>query len=89
MARALLLDMDGVLAEVKLSYRQCIIDTAKAYGVTITGDDVVREKSKGNANNDWRLTQRMLAARGRDVPLDQVTATFENLYEILCASLRC
>ncbi|KAJ9470640.1 Imidazoleglycerol-phosphate dehydratase [Diplonema papillatum] len=89
MARALLLDMDGVLAEVKLSYRQCIIDTAKAYGVTITGDDVVREKSKGNANNDWRLTQRMLAARGRDVPLDQVTATFENLYETLCASLRC
>ncbi|KAJ9470637.1 Imidazoleglycerol-phosphate dehydratase [Diplonema papillatum] len=72
MARALLLDMDGVLAEVKLSYRQCIIDTAKAYGVTITGDDV-----------------RMLAARGRDVPLDQVTATFENLYETLCASLRC
>ena len=83
-AKALLLDMDGVLAEVKLSYRQCIIDTVKTHGADIDSAGVTAYKLKGNANNDWVLSQRILADRGIEVSLEEVTATFEALYTELC-----
>eukprot|EP01060_Flectonema_neradi_P040114 TRINITY_DN9039_c0_g1_i1.p1 TRINITY_DN9039_c0_g1~~TRINITY_DN9039_c0_g1_i1.p1 ORF type:complete len:239 (+),score=44.35 TRINITY_DN9039_c0_g1_i1:70-786(+) len=84
-AKGILLDMDGVLAEVKLSYRRCIIETAASYGVNITGEDVVVEKKKGNSNNDWVLTRKMVQERGGGDPtLEEVTNRFEALYQKLC-----
>ncbi|KUF82434.1 Leucine-rich repeat-containing protein 74 [Phytophthora nicotianae] len=38
--QALLLDMDGVLAEVSQSYRQAIIDTARHFGVSLVRPSV-------------------------------------------------
>ncbi|CAM9946396.1 unnamed protein product, partial [Phaeothamnion confervicola] len=73
--------MDGVLAEVSRSYRQAIVDTALHWGVAITADDILREKVNGNANNDWVLTRRLLAAAGVETTLQAVTEKFEELYQ--------
>lgn len=78
---AILFDMDGVIADVSRSYRQAIIETAKSFGVEVTGEDIAAVKAQGNANNDWVVTQRMLAARGVDVSFEDVKQRFEDLYQ--------
>lgn len=78
---AVLLDLDGVLADVSRSYRRAIVETAAVYGVEITAQDIARAKALGNANNDWILTQRLLAQRGIDRPLAEVTERFERIYQ--------
>jgi len=78
---ALLFDMDGVLADVSQSYRQAIIATAESYGVTLQQAEVTAAKVAGKSNNDWHLTRRLLAERGVDAPLDEVTRRFEALYQ--------
>jgi HAD superfamily hydrolase (TIGR01548 family) len=78
---ALLFDVDGVLVDVSRSYRAVIRATAAAFGADVTSEDIAALKARGNANNDWVLTRDLLAARGVDVPLDEVVATFERLYQ--------
>ena len=78
---AILFDLDGVFADVSQSYRQSIIDTAAEYGVEVTADDVAKVKAAGDANNDWVVTQRLLAARDVYAELDEVTETFERIYQ--------
>ena len=78
---ALLLDLDGVVADVSGSYREAIRATARTYGVRLTEEQVLAAKAAGDANNDWVLTQQMLAARGVEVSLAEVTATFEALVQ--------
>jgi imidazoleglycerol-phosphate dehydratase len=78
---AILFDMDGVLADVSKSYRQAIIQSAAHYGFKITNEDIDVEKNRGNANNDWILTQRLLQRAGVAVSLDEVTRVFQSLYE--------
>lgn len=81
----ILFDMDGVLADVSASYRQAIILTAKYFGVEVSGEDVAKAKAAGDANNDWKLTRRLIEqAKPADqvVPsLDEVTAKFEEYYQ--------
>ena len=87
--KALLWDMDGVLADVSQSYRTAIIMAAKKFGVTITGADINAAKAAGNANNDWVLTRKLvadkMAAEGKkasQVPsLEAVTEAFEAVYQ--------
>ena len=79
--RALLFDLDGVLADVSESYRAAIIAVGQCYGVTITRQDIAAVKAAGDANNDWVVTHRLLQQRGVDVPLRDVTACFEQLYQ--------
>ncbi|KAG1698239.1 imidazoleglycerol-phosphate dehydratase [Phytophthora capsici] len=82
--QALLLDMDGVLAEVSQSYRQAIVDTARHFGVCVTHEDIDQQKLAGNANNDWQLTHRLIldGLRSGNAPtLEAVTAQFEALYQ--------
>jgi HAD superfamily hydrolase (TIGR01548 family) len=78
---ALLFDLDGVLADVSGSYRRAITETAARFGVRLTDDDIAGAKAEGNANNDWKLTQRLLAAKGVRRSLDEVTSVFEELYQ--------
>ncbi|MCB9664812.1 MAG: TIGR01548 family HAD-type hydrolase [Alphaproteobacteria bacterium] len=78
---ALLLDMDGVLADVSGSYRAAILQTAATFGVTVTSADVERAKAEGNANNDWVLTHRLVLQAGGQATLEAVTARFEELYQ--------
>lgn len=78
---ALLFDLDGVLADVSRSYREAIVRTAATWGVVVTADEIAAAKAAGNANNDWLLTQRLLAARGVEAPLGEVTERFERRYQ--------
>ncbi len=78
---ALLFDLDGVLVDVSKSYRRAIIDTAARWRVTLTPEDVARGKAAGDAANDWKLTRRLLAERGVEVGLDEITQAFEELYQ--------
>ena len=78
---ALIFDLDGVLADVSESYRVAIVETAAAHGVSLSNEEVAAAKRRGGANDDWELTRALLAAHGVDVPLDEVTRTFEALYQ--------
>ncbi|MEM9379246.1 MAG: TIGR01548 family HAD-type hydrolase [Planctomycetota bacterium] len=78
---AILFDMDGVLADVSRSFRVAIVETARSFGVEVTDADVDAVKARGGANDDWELTQRLVAADGVSANLDEVTARFEDLYQ--------
>lgn len=78
--QALLFDLDGVLADVEGSYRRCVLETAAAFGVSVTRLELEAEVMEGNANNDWVLTRNILTARGIEVPLDAVTERFQEAY---------
>jgi len=77
---AMLFDLDGVLADVSGSYRGAIIGTAQSFGVDLSPMDIQRAKDAGDANNDWVVTHRLLAARGVDVAFNEVKARFQELY---------
>lgn len=85
MANTLLLDMDGVLAEVSGSYRAAIIATCHEYGATsITEDTIADWKARGGCNNDWVLSLDLINTDPngkKGLTLDQVTETFEKYYQ--------
>src|SRR6185369_5530609 len=78
---ALLFDLDGVLADVSGSYRQAILDTTLSFGASLAPGDIERMKAAGHANNDWELTQRLLAERGVTRTVQEVTDRFEAIYQ--------
>ena len=78
--QALLFDLDGVIADVETSYHRCILETAGGFGVEVTREEVATEVLAGDANNDWVLTQRIMAGRGVEVSLDDVTKAFQEAY---------
>jgi histidinol-phosphate aminotransferase len=77
---ALLFDLDGVIADVEDSYRRCVLETAGVFGVNVTREDLAALVLEGDANNDWVLTQRLLASNGVDVSLDEVTGAYQKVY---------
>ena len=79
--QVILFDMDGVLVDVSGSYREAIIQTAAHFGVEITGEHIAQAKAQGDANNDWVLTQRLMALGGQTRGLEEVTQVFERLYQ--------
>ena len=78
---ALLLDLDGVIADVSRSYREAIVGAAARFGVQVSGSRIQALKRRGRANDDWALTAELLADAGRPVALAEVTAVFESLYQ--------
>jgi HAD superfamily hydrolase (TIGR01548 family) len=83
--KTLILDMDGVLAEVSQSYRAAIVKTCHQFGASSVDFDMIAEwKARGNANDDWKLSRDLIIsdANGRkDVSLEEVTEAFEKLYQ--------
>lgn len=77
---ALIFDLDGVIADVRDSQRAAMIATAATYGVTVKMPDIERALRAGDANNDWIVTQRLIAAAGAQADLETVTARFQSLY---------
>lgn len=86
----LLLDMDGVLAEVSKSYLTAIEETCHIYGAkSVTQQAITEWKSKGNANDDWILSYSLILNdievgqyhKENQLTLQQVTNTFEDLYQ--------
>jgi len=78
---ALLFDLDGVIADESVSYRQTIVDTAAAFGLILRLEEVAAAKAGGNANNDWELTRRLLSEAGIEVDIDEVMTRFEAIYQ--------
>ncbi len=83
--KTLLLDMDGVLAEVSKSYRASIVATCHRYGASSVTYDVIGDwKARGGCNNDWKLSLDLIESdpNGRGgLTLDEVTDTFEQFYQ--------
>jgi len=78
--QALLFDLDGVIADVEESYRRCVLETAGTFGVEVTREELATLVLAGDANNDWVLTQRILAGRGVEASLDAVTKAYQQVY---------
>lgn len=78
--QALLLDLDGVIADESASYRACIAAVLAGHGFTVTPAQIAAAKREPGANDDWELTRRLLAQRGLDLPLAQVVAEFQSIY---------
>src|SRR5260370_27699960 len=77
----LVFDMDGVLVDVSESYRETIARTAEHFtGIKVTRRQIQEYKNQGGWNDDWRLTQHIVAEAGRDVPLHEVVAQFQRLF---------
>ncbi len=74
-------DMDGVLVEVGDSYRETIVQTVAHFsGITITRDQIQGYKNAGGWNNDWALSQKILADLGHPVEYDAVVEQFNKLF---------
>jgi histidinol-phosphate aminotransferase len=78
---AIIFDVDGVLCDVRGSYRAAIVATCAHFGVDVGQDHIAAMKAKGDANNDWIVSQRLMAEAGVDVALEEVTDVFEGFYQ--------
>ena len=78
---AVLFDMDGVLADVRRSYREAIARTCASFGVEAGHAEIGAAKAAGHANDDWAVTHALVAAAGVEVPFEEVKRRFEKLYQ--------
>jgi HAD superfamily phosphatase len=79
--KAVLLDMDGVLVDVRGSFRRAIVETVAALGgPPPTPGQIQARKDAGGFNNDWVLSHAFLGDAGLDVPFETVRDTFQALY---------
>jgi histidinol-phosphate aminotransferase len=78
---AVLLDMDGVIADESQSYRESIIETAASFDVAVDRSDIRKLKASGGWNNDWDLTHRLITQAGVDTTYDEVVSRFEAIYQ--------
>ena len=78
---AVLLDMDGVLADVRRSYREAIVRTCASFGVEAGHELIGAVKAAGSANDDWAVTHGVLQSAGVEASLEEVTARFEEIYQ--------
>ncbi|WP_448380879.1 TIGR01548 family HAD-type hydrolase [Gloeomargarita sp.] len=79
----LIADIDGVIRDVRHSYRRAIQATVQHFtqgAYTPTLAEIDQLKSEGHWNNDWRATQELLRRRGWDVPLADLIPYFQRLY---------
>ena len=74
-------DMDGVLVEVMESYREAIRETVRHFtGKLVTHNEIQDFKNAGGWNNDWLLSQRMIADRGKHVAYADVVEYFNEIF---------
>ena len=78
---AVLFDMDGVLADVRRSYREAIVAACASFGARVGPAEIESAKARGDANDDWVLTRTLLAEAGVSAPLAAVRSRFEEAYQ--------
>ncbi len=78
---AVLFDMDGVLADVRLSYREAIARTCASFGVEAGQAEIGAAKAAGHANDDWIVTHALVTAAGVEAPFEEVKRRFERVYQ--------
>jgi HAD superfamily phosphatase len=82
MGEVIVFDMDGVLVDVTESYRATIIRTVRHYtGETIGPELIQQYKNAGGWNNDWALSQKIIAdTAGLEVPYNEVVNVFQTYF---------
>lgn len=79
--QVIVFDMDGVLVDVTESYRETIVQTVRHFsGRTIERALIQTYKNQGGWNNDWALSQKILADMGHTVPYAKVVEEFQKLF---------
>ena len=78
--KLIVFDMDGVLVDPTRSYRQTVVETVAFFGGTITLAGIEDYKNQGGWNNDWALTQRILADQGVRVSYTDVQVRFNGFF---------
>ncbi len=74
-------DMDGVLTEVSESYREAIVQTVQHFtGQQITRDLIQGYKNQGGWNNDWALSQKIVADLGTRVEYGEIVSAFNERF---------
>lgn len=75
-------DMDGVLIDTSESYDQCIKKTVKVFtGVDVNSEQVSEVRARGGFNNDWKLTQQLIAELGSEINYQDIIETFQHFYQ--------
>jgi len=73
--------MDGVLVDVRSSYRRAIQETVRFFtGQRASLKEIQGLKEKGGYNNDWDLTETILLSRGKKIPRYNIITTFQKYY---------
>ncbi|MBI2547956.1 histidinol-phosphate transaminase [Candidatus Woesearchaeota archaeon] len=79
--KILLFDMDGVLVDVRQSYRRAIQETAAFFTqARIDPSEIEQLKRQGGYNNDWDLTEALILKRGITIPKQLIIETFQEIY---------
>ena len=79
--KALLFDMDGVLVDVSYSYRTAVEKTVGFYSGRKIGPGLIQAfKDRGGFNNDWDLSQAILADFSIHPTRGEIVDTFQKFY---------
>jgi len=78
--QALLMDLDGVVADVSESQHTAIAATASSFGAPVEAAEVAAVLRAGDAANDWVVTQRLIAGAGQVAALTDVVSRYQSFY---------
>ncbi|WP_051669483.1 HAD-IA family hydrolase [Bryobacter aggregatus] len=77
----LVFDMDGVLVEVKESYRETIRVTVQHFTESAPSHEIIQHyKNEGGWNNDWKLSHELIRVAGKDIPYETVVRVFNQFF---------
>jgi len=77
----LVFDMDGVLVEVKESYRETIRATVLHFtGRRVEHSLIQHYKNQGGWNNDWKLSRELCSVYGKEIPYETVVEVFNQYF---------
>jgi HAD superfamily phosphatase len=77
----LVFDMDGVLVEVKESYRESIRATVLHFtGRHVEHSLIQYYKNQGGWNNDWKLSRELCSVYGKEIPYETVVEVFNQYF---------
>src|SRR5713101_3109808 len=80
-ARMVVFDMDGVLVDVRESYRETIQRTVEHFtGKRVSREAIQEWKNRGGWNDDWALSTAMIRDHGVNAPYDEVVTYFQNIF---------
>jgi HAD superfamily phosphatase len=78
---AVLFDMDGVLVDVRNSYRKAIQETVRHFtGKKASPNQIQQLKERGGYNNDWDLTEALIEEKNQAIPKQAVIDAFQQYY---------
>lgn len=81
MEGVIVFDMDGVLVDVTQSYRETIRATVRHFGGPDVSNAIIQDyKNSGGWNNDFALSQKILADQNIDVSYEDIVPVFNHIF---------